>query len=170
MKYYIAYETDYRPFVLFNLVADSLEDLQELGLENSPLVVTEDQLTDPADPGYISYQYGICHQRVFNGNLEARPASEITKQQADLAKALEYQKTRRVGNVLDEGTFVFDGKEFPLTPAARAVYAAVIEATPPSTSLITTTGTYALADTKIDAFKAAYYAALFTVNNAEMVS
>lgn len=168
MRYYKGYETDERPFLLFALVADSLEELQELELDADPLVVTEDQLMILADPGYISYEYGICHKRIFNGLIEDRPIGEITAQQTALNKAVEVQKTKTVSNVLDETTFIFDGKEFPMTPAARSIYTAVIEYAPPVRNLITTTGTYVLTDANLAAFKEAYYTAVFAANDAEL--
>lgn len=168
MNYYKAYQQDTRPYVLFDLVAESLEDLQAMGMESDPLVVPEDQLLNPANPNYISFQYGICHKRIFNGLLENRPAGEITAQQTANAKAKEVEKTQKVNETLDQSTFTFDGKEFPMTPAARAVYAAVIEFTPPTRNLITTTGTYVLHDSDLVAFKTAYYTAVFAANDAEL--
>lgn len=169
MRYFIAYETDNRPYTLFELVADSLQELQELGLEGNPLIVTEDQLVYPADPNYISFQYGICNKRVFNGEVVDRPAGEITTQQNALAKAVEVQKTKKVSNVLDETTFTFDGREFPMTPAARSIYSAVIEYAPATRNLITTTGTYVLIDADLAAFRTAYYTAIFAANDAELL-
>lgn len=168
MKYYLAYETDDRPFLFFSLIADSLEELEDLGLESDPLVVTEDQLLNPADPNYISYEYGICHKRIFGGAIVDRLAGEITAQQTALAKATEVQRTKTVNNALDETTFSFDGKDFPMTPAARAIYTAVIEFAPPTRNLITTTGTYVLTDANLAAFKTAYYTAVFAANDAAL--
>lgn len=169
MNYYKAYETNNRPFLLFDLVADSMEELIAIGLDADPLVVPEDRLTDPGHPDYISYEYGICHYRIFNGLLELRPAQEITDQQTALSIASEVQKTFAVSSVLDEATFTFDGKEFPLTPSARAVYTAVIDLQPPTRSLITTTGNYTLTAANISMFKTAYYNALFAAQDAKLV-
>ena len=168
MRYFKAYETNNRPFVLFNLVADSLEELEALGMDEDPLVVTEDQLVNPSDPGYISYEYGICHKRIFNGDLEDRPSGDITTQQAALNKATNVQKTQTVNSKLDEEVFSFDSHEFPLTPAARSVYMAVIELAPASRMLISTTGSYIFSSTYLAGFKAAYYAALFATNDSEI--
>lgn len=166
MRYFIAYETDSRPFLLFDLVADSLTELQDLGLEGDPLVVTEDQLMNPADPNYISYEHGICHKRLFNGAIEDRPAGEITAQETALNKAIEVAKTKTVEAELDTSTFTYDAKEFPMTPSARSVYTAVIDDNPVTVDLITTTGTYALKQADIAAFKAKYYEALFNANSS----
>lgn len=170
MKYYKAYETDTLPFTMFELIADSFEELQELGLESDPLVVTEAQLLDPLDPDYISSEYGICHSRVFNGALEARPAGEITAQQTAVGKASQFTKTKAVETALDTSTFTYDGKEFPMTPAARSLYTAIIDQKPATQNIITTSGTYELEAANIDTFKAAYYAALFTAQDIKMVS
>lgn len=169
MKYYKAYETDSRPFVLFNLIADSLEELQEMGLEGDALVVTEEQLTNPGDPDYISYEFGICHLRIFNGILEPRPAGEITSQQGNSLAAIEIQKTKKLATDLEQSTFTYDGREFPLTAAARAVYEAVVNADALDVSLISTTGTYAFSGKTIE-FREAYYAAIIAANNAQLVS
>lgn len=168
MRYFKAYETNNRPFVLFNLVADSLEELEALGMDEDPLVVTEDQLVNPADPDYISFEYGICHKRIFNGDLEDRPSGDITGQQAALNKATNVQKTIAVSNELNEEVFNFDGHEFPMTSAARSVYMAVVDSTPTTRLIISTTGSYTLNAADIPSFKAAYYSALFATNDSQI--
>lgn len=168
MRYYKGYETDERPFLLFALVADSLEELQDLGLDTDPLVVTEDQLMNDTDPDYISYEYGICHKRIFNGLIEDRPSGEITAQQTALAAATNIIKTSAVSNSLDVETFTYDSREFPMTPSARSVYMALIEHQPASVELITTTGAYTLVQANITTFKEEYYAALYAANSAEL--
>lgn len=156
MRYYRAYEINSRPFLLFELVADSIEELQELELDEDPLVVTEDQLINPADPNYISYEHGICHWRIFNGELEERPAGEITAQATALGKATEVLRTKSLDATFEVGTFTYDSRDFPLTSAARAVYDAVFEAAPANRVLISTTGNYTLLEANIGAFKTAY--------------
>jgi len=168
MRYYRAYETDNRPFLLFELVADSLQELEEIGLDADPLVVTEDQLMNPADPDYISYEYGICHKRIFGGVIADRLTGEITAQQTALNAATQLVKTKEVEAALEVETFTYASRKFPLTPSARSVYTAIVDGNPASTNLITTTGSYTLLQASIPAFKAAYYAALFAVNDTEL--
>lgn len=169
MNYYKGYETNTRPFVLFELVAESFEELKALGLDNDPLVVTENQLMYAADPNFISYQFGICHKRIFNGILEDRPPAEISARQISLSKSLEIQKTKKVSSVFEQNTFSFDGKEFPMTNAARSIYTAVIDSKPATRKLITTTGSYILNQAQLEDFKEAYYNAVFAANDAELL-
>lgn len=165
MKYYKAYETNERPFTLFDLVAESLEDLQAFGLEGDPLVVTEDQLFDDQDPDYISFEFGICHKRIFNGEIEDRPSGEITAQEANLNKSVAVTQTRKIGDSLDVRNFTYAGREFPLTAAARDVYKAVFDSPPADATLITTTGSYVLPSGDIAAFKTAYNTKILSVNS-----
>ncbi|MBK5213351.1 MAG: hypothetical protein JJE55_06800 [Flavobacteriaceae bacterium] len=156
MKYYKAYETDDRPFLLFDLVADTLEELQELGMDTDPLVVTKDQLLLPADPNYISYEYGICHKRIFGGVIADRLAGEITDQQAALAKATEVARSKSLTGIFETETFTYDSHDFPLTEAARSVYNAVFDAPAADCGLVSTTGNYTLLSANIGAFQTAY--------------
>lgn len=168
MKYYLAYETDNRPFLFFDLVADSLEELDDLGLTEAQLalVVTEDQLINPADPNYISYDYGICHKRIFGGEIVDRLAGEITAQQTALEKSTEIIKTKEVKKELELATFSFDGKEFPLGSGATEVYNAIFSTTPANRVIVSTTGNYTLTVANIDDFKEAYYAKVLGVQSS----
>ncbi len=166
MKYYLAYETDNRPFLFFDLVADSLEELEALGLDADPLVVTEDQLTNPADPNYISYNYGICHNRIFGGAIVDRLVGEITVQQAILSKNTEIIRTKEVQKGLELATFSFDGKLFPLGSGATEVYNAIFSTASANRVIVSTTGNYTLTIANIDAFKAAYYAKVLGVQSS----
>ena len=166
MNYYRAYETEELPKLLFQFVADSIDQLEAMGMTDDPLVVAEDRLLDPEHSEFISYEYGICHQRIFNGQLADRPTGEITAQQAVTAKASEVSKTTTLEQLMDASTFDFDGKEFPLTPAARSVYEAVIAAEPGSVDIISTTGTYSLANIDLSAFSDSYYARILQLNEA----
>lgn len=168
MRYYRAYETNGLPKLLFELVADTLDELQELGLEGDALVVTEDQLLNPADPEYIKFDYGICHSHIFNGKIEPRPAGEISAQQTAAAKAAEVTKTKSIEESFDTSVFTYDGHEFPMTPAARSLYMAIFDDTPLSQNIVSTTGAYALIQADIDKFKAAYYAAIYQISDAKI--
>lgn len=156
MKYYKGYETDDRPFLLFDYIAESLEELQALGLEADPLVVTEDQLLNPADPGYISFESGICHKRIFGGAIVDRLAGDITAQETALAKATEVARMKSLTSVFETDTFTYDVRDFPLNEAARSVYNAVFDATAADRVLVSTTGNYTLLSANISAFKTVY--------------
>lgn len=168
MNYYQARTIDTLPKLVFDLVATSFEELQEQGLETSAIVVTENRLTDTLDPGYISYQYGICHFRNVDGALVARAALEITDAQATLATAETVQKTREIETDLEFEKITYDGREFPMTPGAVLIYQAIFASPAITYNIAASNGSYALTAGKIDAFKTAYYGRLLEINNAKI--
>lgn len=168
MNYYKARSQDELPKLLFDLVASSAEELETLGLTDDPLVVTEDQLINPEDPGYISYEYGICHLRIENNALVARLASDITEAQTKLTAALSVQKTRDIEKQLEYENFTYDDHQFPTTPGAVLVYQAIFESEPANHVIAAADGNYNLNSESILAFKSAFYSRLIAINSAKI--
>lgn len=169
MRHFLAYETAELPFVLFEKIADTDEELELLDV-NEKLVVGENRLLDPADPNYISFAFGICSKKLFNGDLINRSQTEIDAQQEKFEADSELIKVRTIDEQFKVRTFDFDGRKFPLTAGARNVYQAVIETNPASVNLITSTGVYALQLANTPGFKEAYYAAILAINQEQIVS
>jgi len=157
MIYFKAKEQDSLPKLTWELVANSFEELQYLGLENDPLVVSEDRLLNPTDPGYISYEYGICHVRVQDNALVPTLAADITAAQQAMEKADSVVKTRDTASKFKDRTFDFAGRKFPLNDGAIPVYQAIIDRQPPSKTIISLEGEYTLIQADIAAFKNAFY-------------
>jgi hypothetical protein len=166
MKYYRAQQQDTRPYLVFKLVAESLEDLVILDLDNDELVVEETLLTDDTDPDYISYEFGICHKRVFEGKIVDRLGADIAAQSVSLNISTEVLKTKNLEAALNLDTFLYDGRDFPLTSAARSVYTALFDQLPTSQGLITTTGTYTMLAANVPGFKSAYFTSIFASNDS----
>lgn len=125
--YYLAKEQDSAPFVTFEHVANSIEELEKLGLNGDPLVVTEARLFDPNDPNHISFEFGVCHKRIVNGQLQPAIASAISEAESNLTKSLNIERAKAVGIKLDARTFRYGANDFPLNPSAITVYQAVIK-------------------------------------------
>ncbi len=155
MRYFKAREIATLPKIVFDLVASSLEELEQKGLDTDPLVVTEEQLVNDGDPNFISYEYGICHLDIVNGEFAERDSGEIATAQAAATAGINTHKTAQITAALSNTSFSYDGHEFPLTPGARAIYDAVIATEPVSFKLYTLTGDYTLLQANIGAFKAA---------------
>lgn len=155
MNYYKAREQDEIPKLVFDLVATSEEELEALGLDADPLVVTEDQLINDTDPNYISFDFGICHLRIHNGELEPRPGGEIDAAEDALEAVGNSISARLVGDELDSETFVYDDHTFPLHAAARTIYQAIIAKATGNYYLYAMEGKYALLTANISAFAAA---------------
>lgn len=154
MRYYLAREQNTPPYVVFDRVADNLEELVEKGLENSGLVVEEDRLLDKNRPDYINYDYGECSVKIQNGKLVAADKS-LAEQ--NFAKSLEIAKTQKAYNSMRGDVFRYDGHDFPMTEGAVRFYNALFS-TGVSTSIevISLSGGYILLEENLDAFKAAY--------------
>lgn len=127
MNYYKAQEQDTAPFLTFEQVANSLAQLQSLGLEKDPLIVEEDRLTNPLNPDFISYEFGICHKRIVNGLLEDVLPADIADASKQQSEALNVQKTKEAGKRFDSQTFEYARNHYPLNLAAICIYKAIIQ-------------------------------------------
>lgn len=152
MNYYKAREQDELPKIVFDLVATSHEELIAVGLADDPLVVNEEQLIDDEHEDYISYEYGICHLRIHNGELEPRPGGEIDAAESAFNAAKSSQSAKNVGEELEAETFTYDSHTFPLHASARAVYQAIISKGSGNYNIYSLEGKYALISSNITAF------------------
>ncbi|PKP26183.1 MAG: hypothetical protein CVU03_04950 [Bacteroidetes bacterium HGW-Bacteroidetes-2] len=168
MNYYKARTIDTLPKLVFDLVATSIEQLTELGLNQSSIVVAETRLTDDQAVDFISYQHGICHLRIQNEALEAMPQIEIDKAEAEVFSAESVQKTREIEMQLQYEKFTYDGRDFPMTPGAVLVYQAIFDRPAEDHNIASATGSYTLLAVNISAFKAGFYARLIELNNAKI--
>ena len=114
MRYFRAIELDEKPFIQFDCWATNDEDYITLGLDQDALVVAEDNLPE--------YRFGVCTQKIENGQLVERTETEL------LAFEAEYETTSRadryagtIDNV-DKGVFEFNRERFPLHQSARLMY------------------------------------------------
>ncbi|MBK5213651.1 MAG: hypothetical protein JJE55_08335 [Flavobacteriaceae bacterium] len=153
----------------WDLVARSIEELVALGLDDDTLVVAETRLLDSEDPGFISYEYGICHVRIVDGELGPTLSGDITAAQAALGEAENVVLIRNTGEKFKNLTFSFDSKSFPLNPAANLIYQAIIETTPATTTIVSLEGEYILTSGNIAGFKTAFYDKIIAINN-EIIS
>lgn len=164
MNYYKAREQDTPPYVLFDLVATSEEELARLKLADNNLVVPEDRLTDPEHPQYIDYEFGVCHLRVQNQELVAAPVEDIELAQTKLIEAERVAATKQAGALMEAETFVYDTMEFPMTPGATKLYEAIFATAPESFTLVSTnSGMVTLKATDIEGIKTAYYSKVIVV-------
>lgn len=153
MIYFKALELDNKPFVQWNSVAHSLKELQDLGMENDPLVLPENEV--PA------FEFGVCPLKVFEGQLVSRRQEEMDMFEQEF---LQNQKLKEQGNsinAINEGTFEYNTEVFPLNETARLRYSLIKALNPKSLTVITSKGkSYILDTSEFDAFLTAYYSEL----------
>jgi hypothetical protein len=163
MNYYKAYQQATLPRLVFELVATSIEQLQALGLDSDPYVVEETRLLDPLDPNYISYEFGICHVRIYQDILQARIQSEIDDAQAEFLKSTQVELTKKNVDAFKTSTFTYDGNTFPMNQGALTAYEAIFASLTTDMDLVALEGTYTLSAANIGSFKAAYYAKVIQI-------
>ncbi|AMA49001.1 hypothetical protein [Flavobacterium covae] len=69
MIYFKAKELEAKPFVQWESVALSLKELQTLGLEGDPLIMSEDSIPD--------FMFGVCPLKIVDGQLVERTDVEM---------------------------------------------------------------------------------------------
>lgn len=157
MRYFKAIAVDYKPFINWLLVASSLSELENLGLDNDPLVLQETDVPD--------FIYGVCPLKIVGGELIDRtvPEMEVFQEEFEV-KTLIAESQYKVTD-LKTSTFTYDSNDFFMDETARLFYLS-IEKLRGNQKILTTAGaTYTLLDTatNIDDFLEAYFEKLMLV-------
>ncbi len=71
MVYFKAIELEEKPFIQWDSVAFSLQELQDLKLEDDPLVLAEDKIP--------TFQFGVCPLQIVDGELVERSVEDMEK-------------------------------------------------------------------------------------------
>ena len=71
MVYFRAIEVVEKPFIQWESVAFSLKELQDLKLEDDPLVLAEDKIP--------FFQFGVCPLQIVDGELVERSREDMEK-------------------------------------------------------------------------------------------
>lgn len=151
MRYYKALEINDNPeFVAFASIANSLEELNAIGEENNPLVVSEDNI-----PAFL---FGRCPLKIVAGALVARTNSEMTAFETayNLKQQLVAQKITI--NDINSGTFVYNGNAFAMDEAFRLRLQAVANLMPSNSQFMNINGiAITISNLNFPAFMAAYH-------------
>ena len=150
MRYFIARPLDARPFMYWQSIAESIEELAEVGEYTNPLVVAED-----LKPPFI---FGVCPLKIVGGELVDRDAAEMAIHEADFnTRTLIETITPKIADI-NKSTFVYDGVVFPMDEVSRLHYLAIGNLPIVDTTCLTSAGVaYELADTTVLLFLAEYY-------------
>jgi hypothetical protein len=93
MVYFKAIELVEKPFIQWDSVAFSLLELQELKLEDDPLILEEIKV-----PNFI---YGVCPLKIEKGELVKRSLQEMTIFENEFFKNQEITKLKFARNELE---------------------------------------------------------------------
>lgn len=69
MIYFKAKELQNKPFIQWESVALSLKELQDLGLDDDPLIIAESDIPD--------FIFGVCPYKIVEGQLVERTTQEM---------------------------------------------------------------------------------------------
>lgn len=159
MRYLKATEIAFKPFIFWNGVANSIEELTDLGLEDDPLVLPEKEI-----PTNI---YGVCPLKIVAGELVDRTSGEMS------VFATEYETQENLTEQLsllqgiNTGTFNFDFQTFPMDERSRLLYDALkntASAIPDTMIMNYEAKPYELINDNKEAFLEAYYAKLLELS------
>lgn len=154
MIYYKAYEISTKPFIQWHSVAFSLQELTNLGLDDDPLVLPEDEVP--------LTEFGVYPIKIESGELVTRSTTEMDAFRDEWNIVIEKNNfSKKLENVNAE-TFTFDGHDFMMDDVSRLFYHAIDKVRGNQKILTAAGATYTLTDsaTNIDDFLAAYYSKL----------
>lgn len=150
MRYFKALEIATKPFIHWTLVAKNIEELEQFGLDDDPLVIAEDTI-----PGYI---HNVCPLKIVEGELVERTAPEMEVFEAEFAITDRLITESLKVKLLDSLTFTYDSHIFPMNESARVLYHNFDKYRFGTIKrVMSTTGVYDLAVGDIDLFLEEYY-------------
>lgn len=163
MKYFKAFETIEKPLIIWNLWADSLEKLTEIGEDDNPLILPEDKV-----PANI---YGVCPLKIVSGELVNRTSGEMSvfASEYETQENLTVQLSLLQG--INTGTFNFDFQTFPMDERSRLLYEALkntASAIPDTMIMNYEAKPYELINANKAAFLEAYYAKLLELSTPNL--
>lgn len=159
MRYLKATEIAFKPFIFWNGVANSIEELTSLGLEDDPLVLAEDDI-----PNNI---YGVCPLKIVAGELVNRTAGEMGDFKNEYHTEENLKSQYSLLQDINKGTFTFDSTVFPMDERSRLLYDALkntATAIPDTMIMNFEAKPYGLTNANKAAFLEAYYAKLLELS------
>ena len=151
MRYFKAFETKEKPLIIWNLWANSLEKLIEMGEDDNPLILPEDEV-----PATI---HGVCPLKIVAGELVKRTAPEMDAFEDEWIISEKLVDCKLLINGINAGTFTYDSQTFPMDERSRIFYQAFDRARGiGDVKCMTATGRlYSLDNSNIDDFLDAYF-------------
>lgn len=155
MRYFLAVESNTKPFILWASVANSLKEYEERGFDENPLVIPESELPEPV--------YGVCPLKIVSGQLVERTPSEMAtfNTEWNIAQGLKEESTRI--NTVNSSFFTYDGNNFPMDEVSRLFYMTIPQVSGDKKIRTMANTAYALVDANRAAFFAAYIEKLLLV-------
>ena len=92
MIYFKASKLENKPFIQWDSVAFSLKELQDLKLEDDPLVLAEDKIP--------FFQFGVCPLQIVEGELIERSREEMEQFEKEFNDSTKTRTTQSKRDVL----------------------------------------------------------------------
>ncbi len=162
MRYFKASEIVEKPLIIWNLWATSEQKLIDMGEDDNPLILPEDEV--PA------VEYGVCPLKVVAGELVERTTIEMEAFEAEFNSDNFLMEQRAKLIEVNNGSFTYDSQIFPMDERSRLFYHG-IDRKPPvgDVKCMTIDGDlYNLSNANITAFLGAYYTQLIALTQPEV--
>lgn len=159
MRYFKAFETIEKPLIIWNLWANSLEKLVEMGEDDNPLILSEDEVPTTV--------YGVCPLKIVDGELVNRTSAEMMVFESEYAIQNDLVNQFSLLEGINSGTFEFDFGTFPMDERSRILYDALKNTSTaiPNTIIPNFEGKpYTLTNANKASFLEAYYAKLLELS------
>lgn len=160
MRYYKAVAIEVPPLIQWDCWANSLEELQSLGLENDPLIVPEENIP--------STQYGVSIWKINteSGQLEQRTENELEEYRVAYEQQQLLRRFKGKADALESRTFMFQDRSFYMGETFRLLYNSIEIYPQEFQQIITPTGIYNLPQEQMGSFIQTYRSALLTFLNS----
>lgn len=111
MEYFRAREVDYKPFIVWDIVARSENEYTGRGLHKDPLVIKQSSRPDT--------KYGVCLQKIQGSRLVNRTADEIAQYRESFEDSIRQTHNKKIDTETKFEYFEFDNRKFSLSIAAQ---------------------------------------------------
>lgn len=114
MKYLKAKELDRKPFIQFDLWANSFEELQAMGEDENPLIMAEDDIPD--------FVFGVHPFKIEAGEIVERTTLEMEAFEAEWNLQNVKNENSKKLREINQQSFTYDSTDFPMDEVSRLFY------------------------------------------------
>lgn len=148
MRYLKAIALAGKPYIQWDLWANTFEELEALGESSNPLIIAEDQVPD--------FIYGVSPWVVEGDELVERTPAEMENFEAEYTEGVNQSNYRERNSILDVATFEFNSRDFPMHQTARLYYDC-IDRSPGNYKVMSINGITDVFEADLAGFFIAYY-------------
>lgn len=144
MRFFKAFEIQQKPLIQWDCFANSQKEYDDLNLSKDPLIVSEKDIPE--------FEFGVCPWKIASGQLVGRTPAEMAVFETEYDAKNKINGQKRLIDDVNNSSFEFDGKSFPMNESARIYYSVARDLNADCEVMAVDATLYLLSASKITAF------------------